>query len=432
MSELKSELIGNDVTLGRVKDGHEKLIMNSKSRETHLYVVGATRVGKSKLLQSMIQQDILSWSETGCGMLLIDPHGSLYQNVMKYLAEKKHNTKLKDLPILPIDLRLDDWIISYNLLRQRENVSASVIVDGILDVVAHVWEAKGTAQTPLFAKMFSAILHGLYQKGLTLSDAPYFLTHLEQKFRKALAEGVTNPMIRNTLDYISDIKTATQMEEKIGSTGSRLMSFLSKELLNLMFGQKDVSINFEKMLNEGWIVLVNLSTTGGKISKKDARLFGTLLLDDLWETAKNRPEEDVKKSFYVYLDEFQEQITPTIAKSLDQSSKYGLRLILSHQYPNQLIHEGGDAGKYIKDSVMACARTKIAFSIEEDEGLTEITKILYRGTVDPDKVAYEIYSTKAMGSHEETRTIRGSNKTTPGSSETEVFNADGERVGGTF
>ena len=150
------------------------LTLPASARERHMYVCGGTGVGKSKFLESCIQQDILSWRDSKCGLLLLDPHGLVYQNTMAWLA--RHGLKR---PVVPIDLRRDDWIISYNLLRQRKGGNSAVVVANFVRALAHVWGEEGTGKTPLFAKWATVILLTLYQNGCTIGDAMYLLSRLD-------------------------------------------------------------------------------------------------------------------------------------------------------------------------------------------------------------------------------------------------------------
>src|SRR5690242_17957544 len=103
---------GNTIKLGKIEGRAEPLKLTPEIRSTHLYVCGSTGTGKSKLLEYLIRQDIAKWHESKCGMLLIDPHGSLYDGLMNWLAWNEE--VLGDLPIVPIDLRRTDWTVGYN------------------------------------------------------------------------------------------------------------------------------------------------------------------------------------------------------------------------------------------------------------------------------------------------------------------------------
>src|SRR5258708_263998 len=108
--------LGNDIELGQIMGSDAALPFPRGVRDKHLYVCGATGTGKSKFLEHLIRQDIRRWPKSKCGMLVLDPHGSLYDSIMRWLAR----AGVTHFPIIPIDLRQDDWIVSYNAIRRRK------------------------------------------------------------------------------------------------------------------------------------------------------------------------------------------------------------------------------------------------------------------------------------------------------------------------
>src|SRR5579864_1220897 len=147
---------GNDLILGKLPGRAEHLGLSRTERDKHLYVCGGTGTGKSKFLENLIRQDILAWRKSKCGLIVLDPHGSLYDSLINWLAWNKI-----DRPIIPIDLRQDDWIVAYNVLRQR-NADPQVLVDNFTDAMSYVWGQSGTNQTPLFARWAGNVISALY------------------------------------------------------------------------------------------------------------------------------------------------------------------------------------------------------------------------------------------------------------------------------
>src|SRR4051794_29397074 len=105
---------GNDLDLGIIPGSNNSLTLSRTERDKHLYVCGGTGTGKSKFLEHLIRQDIRNWHKTKCGILLLDPHGELYDSLISWLA-----TRDTDRPVITIDLRQDKSIIAYNVLRNR-------------------------------------------------------------------------------------------------------------------------------------------------------------------------------------------------------------------------------------------------------------------------------------------------------------------------
>lgn len=126
---------GNDLDLGYLGGRKAKIRLSRTQRDKHLYICGGTGTGKSRLLKNLIRQDIRNWSKNKCGLLVIDPHGNLYDNLINWLAWNK----FERLPIISIDLRQDDWVVSYNLLRQRKQADPAVVIGNITEAMAYVW-----------------------------------------------------------------------------------------------------------------------------------------------------------------------------------------------------------------------------------------------------------------------------------------------------
>jgi len=98
-------------------------------------------------------------------------------------------------------------------------------------------------------------------------------------------------------------------------------------------GLTEQNIDLEEIMDGGKILLVNLAPSDN-FSHEDARLFGALLVNEFFQLAKRRDEDEwgnEPRRFYLYTDEFQNFVTSDIAYILDQTRKFGLHLILAHQ-----------------------------------------------------------------------------------------------------
>src|SRR3989344_2122020 len=75
-------------------------------RRRHLYIIGKSGVGKSKLMELLIRQDIAY----GYGVCLIDPHGDVIESVLDFVPEER----IEDICIInPSDT---DYPVSFNPL----------------------------------------------------------------------------------------------------------------------------------------------------------------------------------------------------------------------------------------------------------------------------------------------------------------------------
>lgn len=419
-----ARVLGNDLILGNMPGRDRSLGLSRHERDKHLYICGGTGTGKSKFLENLIRQDIRNWSKSKCGMLVLDPHGSLYDNLIKWLAWSE-----LDRPIIPIDLRQDDWVVAYNVVRQRQLTNPSVLIDNLIAAMAYVWGQGGTNETPLFARWAENVIRTLYEKKLTLLEAEHLIDQVEKQTRYALTANLTHKPSRQDWRF-ADTLSAKDFENQIGSTVNRLRRFIHNETLRLIFGLPKISLDLRQALDEGAIILVSLATERAKVSKQNAELFATLLLSDLWTAAQERGKRDNVKPFYVYLDEFQRFVTPTIADNLDEARGFGLHLTLAHQFPNQL-RDRGENGKRVYNSIMENASSKVVFRLQHDENLEPMAQWLFMGVMKPDEIKHELYSTKVMGYREEMKESYGFSTSSGTSAGSQHGHASGAGFGGT-
>ena len=98
--------LGNDLFLGHALGNRQSAMLSARARSTHLYCCGVTGTGKTKFLESLIRQDIKARFKGKCDLLLLDPHGSLYDSILQWLAWRDI-----PVPVVPIDLRRTDWVV---------------------------------------------------------------------------------------------------------------------------------------------------------------------------------------------------------------------------------------------------------------------------------------------------------------------------------
>jgi hypothetical protein len=269
---------GNKLELGIVDGKGVPLEMTPQMRSTHLYVCGSTGTGKSKMLESLVRQDIKQWHKSKCGALIIDPHGSLYNSLINWITWNEKY--LKGIPIVPIDLRQNDWTIGYNVMRPRSIADPAVVISNFVQAMAYVWGVDGTQSTPLFARLAKEVLWPVYEKQMTLNEVKYLIDSVNKRVRSELTEGLSKDSATRGWEF-SNILTPKDFNTQFSSTVNRFYNFLDTEKLRLMFGQGGASLDLGKALDDGQIIIANLSTEGARVSEEDAALFATLLLSDL-------------------------------------------------------------------------------------------------------------------------------------------------------
>ena len=109
-------------------------------------------------------------------------------------------------------------------------------------------------------------------------------------------------------------------------------------------------------MDERRIMLVKLSQ--GAIGEENAHLLGALLMAKFQQVAQSRQDSSQRPQFFLYLDEFQHFVTPSMAAILSGARKYGLSMVLAHQDLSQLgRRETGVLGAAISNpAVRICFR----------------------------------------------------------------------------
>lgn len=383
-------LPGNDLDLGTLSGG-KRLVLSRRDRARHTYAVGSTRTGKTKLLELMARQDLVQHPRSRCPLVVIDPHSTLYDGLVGYAAGEN----LKRLPIVPVDLRQADTVVSYNMLRRRTGVDLAVLCRGFVDAILHAWGQSNSNETPRLATWLYAFITFACERDCTLIEALHLVR--DPAARRELTDQVEHFVARTTFQSARSLHER-DFQDRVESTLYRINRFLSTQLVRAMLCQTGETLDLSRVLDEGAILLVCLSTEGTKVAEEDAATLGSVLLTDLWLAAKRRGkrEEGGLRPCYVYLDEFQNYVTPTMAKGLAEASGFGLHFTLAHQFPSQLSDQG-ELGQMVLNSVLSNAKNKIVFQLSHPDDVEMLASVLYRQDVDPDEVKDEIYQTKVMG-----------------------------------
>jgi len=340
------------LAIGRTKN-RKDIRLTDEVRSRHIHVLGASGTGKSKLIEAMIRADITA----GRGLCLIDPHGTLADAVTQWCAATKMDDFRRIHVIEPGDL---NWCAGFNPLRLDSQTETAVRVDAMVAACAQVWGGENTNATPLLKKCLRAVFYTLAIRNLTLAEAP-ILTSSESDLRRSLIADLPDPVF-NAVWRDFDALSRREFYEQFSSTNNRLLEVLSSPVVRRIVGQRDRALDLRAVMDAGEIVIVNLAPKG-VLSADNGRLLGTLLTSELFLQAVRRDEATARRRpFTLYIDECYDYLTSDIERMLDQTRKFGLHLVLSHQRLGQL----RDRSEAIYNGVMAGGQTKIVFG-----GLTD-------------------------------------------------------------
>ncbi len=326
-------------------------------RSRHCYIVGATGVGKSTLLNNMIFQDI----KNGKGVTVIDPHGDLYRQVLEGAIPR---TRLRDVILVdPCDFEYSVGINFLECSRSRfRAVEVNYVVNEMIKIFDRLYDLRQTGG-PIFEQyMRNALLLLLENESwiATLVDVPRVFE--ERSFRKFLLKTCTNPLVVSFWKKQAETAGGDASLSNIAPyITSKLNQFTTNAVLRPIVGQTKSTINFRETIDTGKILLVNLSK--GLLGELDAQLLGMLIIGKLFSSAMGRVtiEKKARKAMFLYVDEFQNFTTDSVAYLISEARKFGLNLTLANQNLSQL---STNSGKHnILDAVLGNVGSMLLFRL---------------------------------------------------------------------
>ncbi|MBU0707591.1 type IV secretion system DNA-binding domain-containing protein [Patescibacteria group bacterium] len=291
-------------------------------RRRHMYVIGKTGMGKTTMLENMIISDI----RAGHGVAVVDPHGDLVEEIIDYIPPRRIN----DIVYFnPSDI---DYPIAFNVLESVNPVHRHLVASGLLGVFKKIWADSWGPRLEYVLR--NTILTLLEYPGSTLLGITRLL--VDDKYRKKVLENLNDPILKAFwIDeygaYSNQFRT-----EAISPIQNKVGQFLSSSIIRNIVGQTKSSIDMRDIMDSKKILLLNLSK--GRIGEDNSALLGAMMITKLQLAAMSRVdiEEDERKDFFLYVDEFQNFATESFANILSEARKYRLNLIIAHQYIEQI------------------------------------------------------------------------------------------------
>jgi hypothetical protein len=348
--------------------------LTPKMRAEHLLLLGATNTGKTTLMENMVRQDI----DAGNGVLVLDPHGDLYERLLKYCCVK--SSYLKRLYLInPSDDSRRIGINYFDMPGLDIDSRVRLMLNGLY---------KAFGQSPdetkvLLERWGKASLRALEPAGLTLAELYYLLVNPE--FREAVLSRIKDPFVRAEWDYFSGLSSRDK-DFHLLAILDRASRFAESQRTREIFGQTN-SIDWLKVMSEGGIVLANLLP--GRAPEDLMKIVGISLLHQVYANAKMRPKNDPRtKNFYVYVDEFSQLLTDDYAKALRELRGFGVHFLLSQQDLNDL--KRADEHEILFNTVLNNTSVKIVFHLGNYNEALEMAKHLFGPTITGDEIKAEI------------------------------------------
>jgi hypothetical protein len=325
----------------------EKLVLLApEDRAQHLYIVGKTGLGKSTLLRNLILQDLYA----GRGVGLLDPHGDLAREVLDAVPKARTGEVLY---FNPGDLARP---VGLNLLPKVPRDAAHLVVSGVLSAFRGIW---GSSWGPRLEYILGHALAALLDHGnLTILALPRLLS--DDAFRERVSAKVRDPVVRAFWrEEYAGYERRFRLEA-IAPLQNKIGRLLANAPMRNILGQPKSRFDARFLMDRERIMIADLAK--GVVGEDYSRLLGALLLSQFQWTAMQRSgnPEGGRPPFYLYIDEFQSFATEALTSILSEARKFGLALIIVHQYLDQLPEE-------IRQSVFGNVGNLVAFRVGQSD-----------------------------------------------------------------
>ncbi len=320
-------------------------IASRGDRRRHFYVIGQTGTGKTTLLREMIRQDI----KNGEGVGVIDPHGDLVEDTLANIPKER----IEDVVLFePSDIERPCGL---NMLEWKNPEQKDLIISEMIMIFSSLFppEFIGPNFEQYMRNAMLAIMGDKDNPG-TLVEIPRMFT--DDRFMESRLEKVTDPLVRNFWLRQWKQTTGQTRSDMLGYVVSKIGRFIENEMMRNIIGQSKSGFDLNEIMDGKKIFLANLSK--GLTGEINSSLLGLILVSKMQISALRRarmPEEQ-RQDFFLYVDEFQNFTTDSIATILSEARKYRLNLTLAHQYMPQLKEE-------IKDAVIGNVGTIASYRV---------------------------------------------------------------------
>jgi hypothetical protein len=343
------------ILIGRANDCDVRL--PDAARDRHLYMAGATGTGKTSLLKRLILDDL----QRDEGLVLLDPHGDLFHEILEAVPESRRAS------LVTIDPSSAQRAISFNLLDfPRDKFlkrRSQFLIGELVRFFREAWGDNPDAFGPMFELYFSNAVRLLIhqeEKLFTLMDFEKVFS--DSAFREELLSTCTDPMV---CQFWRGVAEKTGGEASLANVTPYIISKMAiltqGGFLSEMIGQANDKLCLEERMNQGGIILVNLNK--GLLGATECRFLGVMLTMQIFAAGLKRSAlpPSTRRPVNIYIDEFQNFVSDNVASMLSEARKFGLRLNLANQTLSQLNAKRGQQN--LLETLLGNVGNMIAFRL---------------------------------------------------------------------
>ncbi len=322
-------------------------------RVRHMYVVGQTGTGKTVFLKNMILQDI----KNGNGVCFIDPHGTDINDILANIPPERVDDVIYFDPAYtarPMGLNL----LEYDARFPEQKI---FVINELLAIFNKLFDMK-VAGGPAFEQYFrnaAGLIMEDPESGSTLLEISRVMS--DKTFRDMKLGKCNNPIIKQFWQNAEKTTGEASLANFVPYITNKFDPFVSNDIMRPVIAQQESVLNFRDIMDNKKILLVNLSK--GRLGDINSHLIGLLLVGKITMAALSRVDivgKGAVNDFYLYIDEFQNVTTDSIATILSEARKYRLSLTVAHQYIKQL-------DENIKNAIFGNVGSMVVHRVEPED-----------------------------------------------------------------
>ncbi|WNG81159.1 type IV secretion system DNA-binding domain-containing protein [Mycobacterium sp. ITM-2016-00316] len=328
--------VGSGLCIGHAltSSGRRTPIELSKNeRLRHIHVLGQTGTGKSSALAGIARQV----AEGDGGMLIADPHGQLCERVLAEMPDSASDR------VWLIRCGDTENPVPINPLAETDVARRDIAISELCAMFQYLFDKAETGIVgPRFSERVAMTLRTLAEAHgprASLLDVPE--TTGDDEFMESVISGSADARLRRWWKVHKMERSSNEHGQVLAWVNSKFDSISSTVAMRAILGSGTNAIDFAKAMDEGKIILLDLSKS--ELGEQASRLLGYLYLGRIWHGALER--EHRARPFTVIVDEAHTLISGALTNMLAEGRKFGLSVVLAHQHMAQLDIDLGPAVK---------------------------------------------------------------------------------------
>ena len=334
------------------------IYITPKDRFRHFYVIGQTGTGKSTMLTNMVFQDL----EQNQGFCVMDPHGQLAEDIFPYIPRERADD------IVYFNPADTERPLGLNLLEGKDEEEKELVAMDAMNIMIKLFgnEIFGPRIQDYFRNGCLTLMSD--PEGAALTDIVRLFT--DETYQQYKVKKVKNPVVKAFWEKQMAQTGKREKQEMIPYFAAKFGQFSTNSLMRNIIGQAKSSFDVAEVMQEGKILLINLSK--GLIGDINSDLLGMIVVAKIQTAAMRRQKltEEERRPFFLYIDEFQNYVTDAIESILSEARKYKLSLNIAHQYLDQLEKQGGkgQGNLDLKSAIFGNVGTIMSYKIGAKDG----------------------------------------------------------------